>query len=99
MDALTNEFSKVVKHNPQILASWKEGRLILSEAVEIIARQAIADHESRWTKEDRETLAQRYINAFPEEVTQHGATVSNVYTDIESRPENIIKFLLDHIQS
>ena len=99
MDALTKEFSEIVKRNPQIYESFRKGLLTFCEAVEIIARQAIADNERQWTKEAREALAQRYINAFPEEATRHGATVSNVYTDIESRPEYIIKFLLDHIQS
>jgi hypothetical protein len=97
MDAITSEFYNEVKKNPKILESWKKGLLTISEAVEIIAKQAEATHESEFKKEKRADLAARVYSLDIYEARNNDETPETIAETIRTNPAEIIKYLLDII--
>ena len=97
MDAITNEFYKEVKANPQILEAWTKGLLCISEAVAIIAKQAEATHESDFITEQRTELAKRVYNLDIYEMRNNDTTPDNIAEAIRTNPAETIKYLLDYI--
>lgn len=97
MDAITNEFYKEVKANPQILESWEKGLLVISEAVQIIAKQAEATHESEFITEQRTELAKRVYNLDIYEMRNNDTTPEDIAESIRTDPNETIKYLLDII--
>ena len=97
MDAITKEFYKEVKSNPQILESWTKGLLTISEAVAIIAKQAEATHEREIITEQRTELAKRVYNLDIYEMRNNDTTPEDIAESIRTDPNETIKYLLDFI--
>ena len=97
MDAITKEFYKEVKANPQILESWTRGLLTIGEAVTIIANQAEATHEREIIAEERAALAERVYNLDIYEMRNNDTTPDDIAEAIRTNPAEIIKYLLDII--
>jgi hypothetical protein len=97
MDAITKEFCKEVKANPQILEAWTKGLLCISEVVQIIAKQAEATHESDFITEQRAELAKRVYNLDIYEMRNNDTTPADIAESIRTNPEETIKYLLDYI--
>ena len=97
MDAITSCFFEEVEKNPHILESWKKGLLTISEAVQIIAKQAEATHESEFLKEKRAELAKRVYNLDIFEARNNDTTPADIAESIRTDPNETIKYLLDII--